>query len=216
MAVLRAVVEIGLEANPDAPWPVEPVGEFRSEVLDSGTSAAVIGSVMAAAADWCRPEETDDGHMPTPAEALRWIADADYQVISGGVQASDDRATVDPGCCCELNDWRGWADPERRSAMWLGHSPEPWIERTDTGLTVHQDRDDPQRIPVIIAADEVPRLVAELRADLLGFLEAVERWATDVTGDPQLAAEVVAAIDRHVGISAPLPATPAPPAPPTP
>lgn len=111
------MAEIGLAANEDAPWPVEPAGEYRWEALDSGTGAPVIGTVMAAAAGWCRPEDADDDRVPAPAEALRWIASADYLVISAGIQAADATATVNPGCCCELNEWHGWADPERRPAM---------------------------------------------------------------------------------------------------
>lgn len=204
MLSLRGVVEIGIGEYEDAPWPVAPAGDYRWEVLDAGTDAAVIGTVLAAAADWCRPEDTADDLAPTPTEALRWVAEADYLVISAGIQAADGTAEVNPGCCCELNDWHGWGDPERRSEMWLGHSPEPWIEPSENGLTIHQDKDEPARASVFIRAEELPRLLAELQADLTGFLGAVERWATEVTGDAQLAAAVAGNIDRRVGIRGPI------------
>ncbi|GAA1963082.1 hypothetical protein [Catenulispora subtropica] len=203
MTALRAVVELGWTENEDAPWPVEPLGEYRWGPLDSTTTAAVIGTVMAATADWCRPDDSDYDSVPTAAEALRWIADSDYLVICAGVQASDGTTTVNPGCCCELNDWHGWADPRRRSAMWLGHSPEPWIEDTEAGLMVHQDKrpeGEARQSPVLITTAELPQLLADLRTDLLGFLAAVERWAVGLTGDPRLAAAVVANIDHHLGL----------------
>ncbi|NUP48558.1 MAG: hypothetical protein HOW97_14805 [Catenulispora sp.] len=200
MASLRAVVEIVPIADGPAPWPVAEDGDHRWETLDARTAPAVIGTVLAAAAEWCRPEDLDEDHLPTPAEALGWIAASDYLVIGGGIQALDGQTRVDPGCCCEINDWHGWGDADRRSAMWLGHSPEPWIEQTVDGLVVHQDKDEPERAAVSIAAGELPQLLAALRDDLTGFLGAVQRWVTQLTGDPDLAEAVVASIDRHVGI----------------
>lgn len=201
MVGLRAVVEMGLAEDEDAPWPVAEAGDYRWEVLDSRTPSAVIGTVLAAAAAWCRPDDLDEEHVPRPAEALGWIAASDYLVLNGGVQVLDGETRVNPGCCSEINDWHGWADPELRSEMWLGHSPQPWIEQTAGGLVVHQDKDEPQRAAVAIADDELPRLLADLRSDLLGFLDAVRRWATELTGDAALTAAVIANIDRHVGIS---------------
>ena len=43
-----------------------------------------------------------------------------------------------------------------------------------------------------------------MREDLIAFLGAVERWTADVCADTELAAAVVANIDRHVVITAPL------------
>ncbi|MFD0638403.1 hypothetical protein ACFQ9X_49450 [Catenulispora yoronensis] len=137
-------------------------------------------------------------------------------MITAGVQASDGTTTIHPGCCCELNDWRGWSDPDLRSEQWLGHSPQPWTEETAAGLAVHQDKeaktgstanatnDEPPQAPVLITTAELPTVLAALRADLIGFLGAAEQWATAVSGDPSLAAAVVANIDHHVSIRGPL------------
>jgi hypothetical protein len=205
VATLRAVVEIVPGGADDALWPVAAADEYRWEVLNGETPANVIGTVMAALAVWCRPEDVDSDHEPTATEALGWIAASDYVVIAGGVQAADATATVRPGCCAELNDWRDWADPAGNADLWLGHSPMPWIEQTAGGFLVHQDKEQPSQDPdpVELATDALPGLVADLQADLLAFLTAAERWAADITADPDLAAAVAANIDRQVGISAP-------------
>ncbi|MEY9927854.1 hypothetical protein ABH926_002488 [Catenulispora sp. GP43] len=196
MATLRAVVEIEPWADEsDAPWPIEKAEPYRWEVLDGSTPPATIGTVMAALAKWCRPEDADDDHEPTAAEALRWIAAADYLVLSAGIQAADSGTAVNPGCCVDLETWRDWPN------TWHGH-PGPQIKHADDALLIRGDKKSQDS--VTIATGTLPALMAGVRDDLIAFLAAVERWATDLCADAGLAAEMIANIDHHVVISAPL------------
>ncbi|MEZ0115357.1 hypothetical protein ABH920_009392 [Catenulispora sp. EB89] len=194
MATLRAVVEIEPWADADdAPWPIASTDTLHWDVLDGATAPATIGTVMAALAKWCRPEDADT--EPTATEALRWIATSDHLVIAGGIHAADAETAVHPGCCADLEGWRAWPD------TWLGH-PTPAIERTADGITIRQDRGSQNA--VTLATDALPGLLAALREDLIDFLAAVEHWAADTGADAELAAAVVANIDRHMVIRAPL------------
>lgn len=192
MATLHAVVEIEPWADgDDAPWPIENSEPYRWDVLDGSTPPATIGTVMAALAEWCRPEELDIDYRPTAAEALRWIAAADYLVIKGGIRAADGRTTVNPGCCADLEDWRAWPD------TWCGH-PAPQIKRDADGLSIREDGESQNAVTL------APGLLANVREDLIAFLGTVERWATQICSDAELAAAVIANIDRHTAITGPL------------
>lgn len=196
MATLRAVVEIEPWADgDDAPWPVENAEPYRWEVLDGSTPPATIGTVMATLAAWCRPEDADEDHKPTAVEALRWIAAAEYLVLGAGIQAADGETAVNPGCCADLEGWRDWPD------SWPGH-PAPQIERDADGLSIRED--EKSQNPVTLPPGTLPGLLAAVREDLIAFLGAVERWTRKVCADAELAAAVVANIDRHVVITAPL------------
>lgn len=209
MATLRAVVEIEPWADEYTPWPIEKTEPLRWEVLNGSTASATIGTAMARLARWCQPEELDVDYEPTAAEALQWIAAADYLVISAGIQASDadpdaDAAAdadadpetiVNPGCCADLEGWRAWPD------TWLGH-PAPQIKQIADGMLIRED--EKSQSPVMIAAGTLPGLLAGVREDLIAFLHTAERWITATVADPELAAAVIANIDRHVIVTAPL------------
>jgi hypothetical protein len=196
VATLRAVVEMGPEGLDGAPWPIEVNSDYRWEILDGATAPNVIATVLAALAEWCRPEDVELDRLPAHSEALRWIAESDHLVIRGGIQAADAGTTVDPGCCADFENWRAWP------AIWLGHDPTPWIEQTADGLLVHQDK--ASQDAVYLGADSLPGLLTGLRDDLIAFLRTTERWITDLTADPRLAAAVITNIDRHTVISEPL------------
>ncbi|MEY9888261.1 hypothetical protein ABIA31_001901 [Catenulispora sp. MAP5-51] len=196
MATLRAVVEIEPWADEDdAPWPIEKAEPYRWEVLDGSTAPATIGTVMAALARWCRPEDAEEDFEPTAVEALRWIAEAEYLVLSAGIRAADAETAVNPGCCVDLENWRDWPN------TWHGH-PGPQIKHADDGLWIRED--ETSQSPVKIAAGALPGLMAGVREDLIAFLGAAERWAADLSADAGLAAAVIANVDRHVLVSAPL------------
>lgn len=196
MATLHAVVEIEPWADPnDAPWPVEHAEPYRWEVLDGSTPPAMIGTVMAALAARCRPEDADEDHEPTAVEALGWIAAAQYPVVSAGIQATDGEAVVNPGCCADLEGWRDWPD------TWLGH-PTPQIKLDADGLSIREDERSQKSVTLPVGT--LPGLLSEVRDDLIAFLGAVEHWTAAVCADAVLTAAVVAKIDRHVVITAPL------------
>lgn len=128
MATLRAVVEIGPEAVEGAAWPVDFADTYRWEALNASTTPETIGTVMAALAEWCCPEDTELDTTPTATEALRWIAEADYLVIRAGIQLTDTDTeaapTVNPGCCADLEDWRA-STPGSATTPHPGSSKQP-------------------------------------------------------------------------------------------
>jgi len=99
------------------------------------------------------------------------------------------------GCCADLEGWRDWPD------SWQGH-PKPQIKRDADGLSIREDGESQN--PVTLPPGSLPGLLAGVREDLIAFLGAVERWTADVCADAELAEAVVANIDRHVVITAPL------------
>lgn len=92
---------------------------------------------------------------------------------------------------------------------WLGHDPGPEVELVSDGLRVWQDG-GPNRhrgrwagVHVDLPHRALPGLLNGVQRDLVGFLEALTRWATRV-GLQQRGAALVEAIDKNFAITAPL------------
>jgi hypothetical protein len=208
VSTLRPVAELDL--TEEAPWwPVTADAGWRRAVLDGALPLGEIGAFMQQLAEQCRPEEVGSGGAEVPAgEAVRWITDADELSICGGLRADDDAGTrIDPGCCCDLDGWREWAGFGERPTLWLGHDPDPWIEYRDTGIRLHPRGGMGERRPsetgfLEFSHTELRGALRSAQRDLLGFLDAVGRWARGAV--PDRAAELVLALDRQIGISAPL------------
>ena len=197
MATLRAVVEIGPEAVEGAAWPVEFADTYRWEALNASTTPATVGTVMAALAEWCRPEDTRTGH------------DADRR---RGTPL--DRRSGLPGHPRRHPTHRrqgNHREPRllrrpRRLAILAAHLARPRphsLDRTSSRRPlIHQEKTSQNSAK--IPAGALPALLADLREDLIAFLAAAKTWITNTTADPDLAAAVIANIDRHAAITAPL------------
>lgn len=190
MNVLRPVVSVGSEMVP----------------VDGAMAAGTVAALVARLAEEAAPEGRD-ACAADPDEALAWIMAAfreDAVLICGGLRAEDPAGVrVDPSCCCDLVDWREWIGFAERPRLWLGHSPDPWVEYLEAGLRVHPDKASPSKPSVEFSNDELPGLLSSVRGDLLGFLDAVRAWtAAHVPGRE---GEFAAALEQIIGISAPLP-----------
>lgn len=103
-------------------------------------------------------------------------------------------------------DWREWVAYPQRPGLWLGHSPEPWIEYQDTAIRVHQQggfvcEPSPDGCVEIALAD-MPGLLLGVQQRLEGFLGAVQKWVARIS--PALADPIVDSLDRHLDVRRPL------------
>lgn len=146
------------------------------------------------------------------AEAVARVVAAESLILPGGLRASDTVTgkSVVPGCCVGLEDWREWVDLLNHVSPWMGHDPGPWVEFHTSRLRLWQDSHNPPRrghrnipIRIDIPEDELPRLLVGVQQALNDFLIVVQLWAAEA-GVASSANALVAAIDQHFTVSAPL------------
>ncbi|OKI77715.1 hypothetical protein A6A27_17320 [Micromonospora sp. CB01531] len=145
----------------------------------------------------------------TPTEALRLLAGFDTLYAPGGLLLVDSAGVlVEPGCCCDLFEWRDWLGTLRGLSVDLGHSPAPEVEYHGDVVRVWAEGGDEATPPADRACVDVdratlPDLLRSAQRDLVGFLDVTRAWANEVA--PQQADQVVAALDAGLAISEPLP-----------
>jgi hypothetical protein len=132
-------------------------------------------------------------------------------IVPGGLQLSDTSAetTVVPGCCSGLENRREWIQVFTGGSPWLGHDPGPAVEVIGDDLRVWQDggpdrhrgRWAERRVDLPCRA--LPQLLVGVQQDLVGFLDALARWAEQAGMGPRGAA-LAKSVDRNFAIAAPL------------
>ncbi|MEU2613935.1 hypothetical protein ABZ570_20465 [Micromonospora sp. NPDC007271] len=169
----------------------------------------------------------------TPAAALSLLSDLDHLYLPGGFLVVDQTTgvTVEPGCCCDIGDWREWLHTLDGRGVFLGDYPSPEFEFlgdvvrvwTDDGSITRQPprrgvldvlrlrrRPEPQpaqpedsRQYVDLDRSALPDLLRAAQHDLIGFLTVLRAWVDEVA--PEQADRFVAAVDKGLEITAPLP-----------
>ncbi|WP_157544907.1 hypothetical protein [Microtetraspora fusca] len=92
--------------------------------------------------------------------------------------------TISPSCCSGLEDWREWGALPQGYWPFLGHDPSPWIEILSDRFRVWPDDGrSAGDLFIDIPARELPGLLRGVQRDLLGFLNAVEKWALAIFPD---------------------------------
>ncbi|MFI7427934.1 hypothetical protein ACIBPB_13180 [Micromonospora sp. NPDC049836] len=127
-------------------------------------------------------------------------------LAAGGLRLHDTAtgASVTPGCCAGLEDWREWASVLDGGQPWLGHDPGPEVEVCGALIRVWQHGGPRRSGPVVeFAGADLPGLLARVHADLVGFLDRLDAW-TRTAGLDARGTALAAAIDRDFQISAPL------------
>jgi hypothetical protein len=208
--MMQGVVEVPRFDNGSAPWPIAAVAPGSWLVLDAGCTAEQVGLFVATLAE--RIDVASPGGRDEVVDAL--LAEKTL-IVSGGLRLSDTSAGVEivPGCCCGLEDWREWIRILTGGSPWLGHDPGPGVEVMGEELRVWQDG-GPNREPgrwadqraeqrVDLPRRALPQHLSGVQRDLVGFLDALARWAEQTMIGPRGTA-LVKLIDESFAITAPL------------
>lgn len=162
---------------------VEPLLEFGD-----GTFLPLSAPLSPADLDTFLHIWADYNGAKTPRELL----EEEMTLFPGGLRAIGPGVTVNPGCCFGLEDWRDWLGLLDRESIWMGH--DPGVTQEFVGDQVHLSQEGKeQHVKVPLA--ELPRLLAEVREQLLSLLILVER---------KEGPEVAALLDRDLHITEPL------------
>lgn len=206
MLTLEPVIEVSA-AEGFAGWPVSVPAGSRLLPLTGGLTAREVGTFMAALAP--RRQEGNARKPRQAAALLRKIITVDCLIVAGGLLVTDTATglSIAPGCCCGLEDWRGWSGILSGGAPWLGHDPAPWIEHADGLVRLWPDGGmsgvrPPADQAIIIEPQDLPGLLDGVHRDLIGLLDPVEDWARDIA--PALAGELVGKLDDSFHITRPI------------
>jgi hypothetical protein len=164
-------------------WPVAGVAPCRFVPVSGGMSGLWVGSAVAMLAGY--NARVDDGEgVPGDGEALvRRLAEAETVLAPGGLRFHDTATgvTVEPGCCCGLEDWREWYDVIDGETLWLGHDPAPRFEHGGDVVRLWPDGRDAAEAPegpaVEVVVAELPAVLRGVQEELRGFLRGVGEWA---------------------------------------
>lgn len=210
MLIVNAVLE-----TPDIVefsfWPVADLPPYQFMALSSSMSPLEVGSALAMLADYNSRTGDDDRPLMDASEAIRRLLETDKVIAPGGLRVHDTRTnvTVQPGCCCGLEDWREWLDVAGGETLWLGHDPSPRLEHADEIVQLWPDSVDAQEAssgqPIEIVVGDLLGILHTVQEGLQGFLSLTKQWATRHV--PTLAEDLAARLDEDLAISAPLPGT---------
>ncbi|MEU0007985.1 hypothetical protein ABZ079_27855 [Streptomyces sp. NPDC006314] len=210
MLIVNAVLE-----TPDTVafsfWPVADLPPYQFMALSASMSPSEVGSALAMLTDYNSRTGDHDRPLTGASEAIRRLLDSDKIIAPGGLRVHDTRTdvTVQPGCCCGLEDWREWLDVAGGETLWLGHDPSPRLEHADEIVQLWPDSADAQEAPsgqpIEIVVGDLPGILRSVQEGLQGFLSLTKQWATRHV--PTLAEDLAARLDEDLAISAPLPGT---------
>lgn len=209
MIVVQPVLETGA---PDAftLWPVAGLEPYTLLPLSGALGPAEVGAAVMAIAAYNDTDHPGCDGPPRPADALgaflSGLSATDTPLAPGGLRVSDSAtgATLVPGCCNGLEEWRDWlevVDDDGDGVAGFGHDPSPLAERRglQVRLTVDADQDGGPVIELPVA--ELRRLLAGVEGDLTGFLGAAADWAARQL--PGHAHSVTAALAAALDLPAP-------------
>ncbi|MFD3450662.1 hypothetical protein ACFWVC_00570 [Streptomyces sp. NPDC058691] len=210
MLIVDAVLE-----TPDAVgfsfWPVADLPPYQFMALSGSMSPLEVGSALAMLADYNSRTGDDDRPLTDASEAIRRLLETDKVIAPGGLRVHDTRTnvTVQPGCCCGLEDWREWLDVMKGGTLWLGHDPSPRLQHASEVVQLWPDgadaQDPPPGQPIEIVVGDLPGILHTVQDRLQGFLSLTKQWATRHV--PALTEDLAARLDEDLAISAPLPGT---------
>ncbi|MEU9955332.1 hypothetical protein [Streptomyces sp. NPDC050982] len=192
-------------ASDFALWPLADSPPDRLLALSGELSSRELGTAMAVLTTYNKGQRQRRPRAPEDSlEQVGRLLASECIVAPGGLRIRDTATgvTVVPGCCFGLENWRDWLDLMSGGEPWLGHDPGPGIEHAGAVARLWPDGDRPEGLPIELPLAQLPGLLGSVQDRLVGFLGAVEVWATSQT--PSIAAAVVARLDEDLAISAPL------------
>ena len=204
MLIVDAVLETYVAAD-FALWPVAESPPDRLLALSGELSSRELGTAMAVLTSYNKGQRVRRARAPEDSlEQVGRLLATECVIAPGGlrIRGTATGVTAVPGCCSGLEDWRDWLDLMNGDEPWLGHDPWPRVEHAGAVARLWPDGDRPEGLPIDLPLAQLPQLLGSVRDQLVGFLGAVEEWATSHT--PSIAAAVVAKLDEDLALSAPL------------
>lgn len=207
MITLRPVLEVP-RGEEFSLWPVAETGWFLP--LDGSISQAEIGSAVMAVAKTCSPRTTEASQPPAGDQVesfLHGMLVAERVSAFGGLSLEDSvtGASVEPGCCVALGEWRGWYGLLDGTGAYLGHSPSPGSELVDDVVRMTVDTEEADSATIEVPVADLRRLLAGVERDLTDFVGTVSGWAARHA--PSRASDLATVFARalDVGVSEPSP-----------
>lgn len=185
-------------------WPVAKPADGRLLALSGLMTQAEVGTALAVLVSY-HPLAGEDVLKESGA-ALRQLLEADAVLAPGGLRLRHPASgsTLEPGCCCGLEDWRDWLDLTHGDTPWLGHDPAPYVEHRPDSVWLWPQGNAATPHPLAVRTDELPALLEGVRQDLAGFLRLVAQWVTTERAEPGLAMALVELLDEALCVTEPL------------
>ena len=148
-----------------------------------------------------------DGRSPGTDQLgsfLRGLLAGGSVFAPGGLRVTDSATGVVflPGCCTGLEDRRGWHELlDGSGEVWLGHGPDARAERHGETVRLIVDAEHADSPVIELPIADLPRLLAEVERDLVGFLALAADWAAQYL--PDHAAPVTSALARALDLPTP-------------
>lgn len=178
MLSLEPVLRMGTGALPFSWAERDASREWIS--LNAKTSDADIARIIAILA-----AENDCAAGATIPEACAWLGETSPFVAEGGLIIRRGDVVLEPQCCAELSDWRGWVDLKPGALTpWWGHGPAGWIDTRQDVAAIYEDGgEDNDRviassglIPLEVPYPELDAAVAAAAEDVAGFQLRLADW----------------------------------------
>ncbi|MFB4284399.1 hypothetical protein ACBJ59_54615 [Nonomuraea sp. MTCD27] len=204
MVIVDVVLET-YDAVDFTAWPIAEPSSDRLLALSGQMSPAEVGTAMAVIFSYNRLPVEPVASL-TQAHLEQHLAEAEALIAPGGLRFRDTGTGVEvaPGCCFGLENWRDWWDVPLGQETWLGHAPTTQLEHQGQTIRLRQGHQDDTPVHAIeFAFGELQRLLISAQQQLSGFLELVQRWATNIA--PGLTDSLITVLDEHLRINEPLP-----------
>jgi hypothetical protein len=195
---------------PFALWPITAHSGWLP--LHGSMTSEEVGTAMYRLVCW--NSNSDDPELPHSIaaavdELVDGLVDQGRHYVPGGLLLHDpvSGVTAEPGCCCDLDEWRDWVAALSGHPVSLGHGLAPLLEHRGDTVRVWARVDDEAEVlsgPCVdfeLAA--LPDMLRSAQRDLIAFLDLTRAWAEDVA--PDRAARLCAALDVELSITEPLP-----------
>lgn len=160
-----AVVEV--RGQPSQFWLPLPVAPWPQWVeLSADTPQEHIALVMQAIA-----QNPGRANILSPEKVAH---EDNLPALHGGIAVSHHARTINPSCCCFLNDWREWTKMLNGDhSPWLGHDPSPWVERYQGNFYIwpdeYSDFDRRNTSTIRFNANQLREATQRIQADLENF-----------------------------------------------
>lgn len=149
-------------------------------VIGPDTTDADVGLVVATLAA--------DNDVPAGAaitEACALLGEASPFCSEGGLIIRRGDFVMEPQCCGELSDWRGWIDLKPGAVTpWMGHGPAGWIHTPQDCAVIYEDGGDTNSpleasggvAAIAVPYSEVAAAVATVAEAVVGFQKRLDDW----------------------------------------